>query len=295
MKSKTKIFLILFFISFFFVKNIPALTLDENIEEIFSNYARSIVLVGVSRGHDSEMGSGFVVDEDGLILTNFHLIHQASKIYVKLKSNKTYVAQVVEADPKNDIALLKIRHAGLRAVRLGNSRHVNVGQRVVTIGHPLGLENTVSDGLISAIRQLDNGITLFQISVPLSPGSSGGPLFDLHGKVVGMTTSSFDGGQNLNFAVPIDYAKSLLRQFEDKAIKRHFYKKKLTKDYIRDKSHRLAMKEGGKAVVYVIQPNDTLFSIARRFHTTVEALQNTNNLSDTRIYEGQVIQIPSSP
>jgi S1-C subfamily serine protease len=96
-------------------------------------------------------------------------------------------------------------------VRLGNSDPVQVGERVVAIGNPRGLEQTVTDGLISAIRDTGKGYKLFQMSVPISTGSSGGPLFNMAGEAIGITAAYLEGGQNLNFAIPINYGLALLQ------------------------------------------------------------------------------------
>ena len=185
---------------------------------LFSKNADAIVLIAASCGNnETKLGSGFIVTEDGLILTNYHIIENAEKIVVKLKNNRAYSnVQVAGQDPKRDIALLKIRAQDLKKVRLGDSDDVDIGQRVVSIGNPLGLESTISDGLISSKRKTDDGLRLLQISVPLSEGSSGGPLFNLKGKVIGITTASFLQGQNLNFALPINYAKSLIRKAKNR-------------------------------------------------------------------------------
>ena len=174
----------------------------------------------------------------------------------------------MKTDPSHDIALLKIDAHGLPFVKLGNSNRMEIGERVVAIGNPLGLQNTVSDGLVSAWREGD-GLKLMQVSVPLSNGSSGGPLFNLAGEVVGVTTASLAGGQNLNFAVPVNYVKSLLREAQDSPfIQSNLFSK------------------------YVIQPNDTLFRLAKKFRTTVGEIMALNDLSNTNIYTGQTIKIP---
>jgi hypothetical protein len=113
-------------------------------------------------------------------------------------------------DLDNDLAVLEVDGVDTRPVTLGDSDKVAAGQQVVVIGNPEGLEQTVSNGLVSAIREL-NGRRLFQISAPISSGSSGSPVFNDHGEVIGVVVSSIEAGQNLNFAVPINYAKTLLK------------------------------------------------------------------------------------
>ncbi len=177
-------------------------------EDIVNTYGKSIVLIQT----DNAMGSGFVVSLDGLILTNSHVISGSAAISIKfIADNRVYSnVKVIKDNTIRDLALLKINDAGnFVPVVLGDSNQVSVGQRVVAIGNPQGLENTVSDGLVSAIRDL-SGTKLLQISVPISVGSSGGPLFNMNGEVIGITSSSFDKGQNLNFAVAINHAKNEL-------------------------------------------------------------------------------------
>jgi len=180
----------------------------SSIEDIVNAYGKSIVLIKTDRG----MGSGFVVSSDGLILTNSHVISGSGTISIKfIADNRVYSnVKVIKDNTIRDLALLKINDAGsFIPVVLGDSAQVSVGQRVVAIGNPQGLENTVSDGLVSAIRDV-SGTSLLQISVPISAGSSGGALFNMNGEVIGVSSASYKEGQNLNFAVPIDYAKKEL-------------------------------------------------------------------------------------
>src|SRR3989338_2444061 len=194
---------------------------DTVITNIFKRQADSIVVVGVigKRKKGDRAGSGFFISEDGLILTNYHLIKKARRLFVKLRNDTVYTrVKVVNVDVPRDIAVLKIDDKGVgqgpaRPVKLGDSDKVAIGQRVVAIGNPLGLENTVSDGLISAIRPAEQGIKLLQVSVPLSNGSSGGPLFNLQGEVIGVVAASLQKGQSLNFAIPINSVKPRLQRF----------------------------------------------------------------------------------
>jgi hypothetical protein len=164
-------------------------------------------------GQLASIGSGFVVDPNGMIVTNYHVIDGAQALQVKMKDGEIYDrVDVVDFDTRRDLAVLKIRaFKSLPSVKLGDSGRLEVGEDVVAIGNPKGLEHTVSAGMISAFRQAE-GYRLLQISVPISPGSSGGPLFNMSGEVVGITSAGVvaEGAQNLNFAVPIDYVRPLL-------------------------------------------------------------------------------------
>ena len=246
---------------------------ESSAENIFNQYVDSIVVISALDKKESRMGSGFIIKEDGLIVTNAHLIAHTQKIMVKLRNKKIYQpADLVSSSPDKDIAVLKINARDLKPVKLGNSNKVQIGERVVTIGNPLGLESTISDGLISAWRTVKGGFKVLQISVPLSQGSSGGPLFNLKGEVIGVTTGSYLKGQNLNFAIPINDVKPLLAKS--------------------NLSRLRSVLSRGKTI-YTVQSNDTLIKIARRFHTTVLALMKLNHLSDPRLHRGQKIKIPA--
>ncbi len=166
-----------------------------------------------AKGQQEGLGSGFVVDASGVIVTNLHVIQGAKALSVKMADGEVYdKVDIVDYDARRDIAVLKVRPYGkLPTLTLGDSDRVEIGEEAVAVGNPKGMEHTVSSGLISAMRQ-DEGYKLIQISVPISPGSSGGPLFDRQGRVIGITTAQLrgEGVQNLNFAVPINYAKPLI-------------------------------------------------------------------------------------
>ncbi len=276
--------------------SLPVLSQAETpTANIFKQYADSIVLVGAmdKKGNDNKIGSGFIVSSDGFIVTNYHLVHNAKRVFVKLRNNKGYTrVRVVDVDALKDIALIRVDDRGLKPVKLGNSNRVEIGERVVTIGNPLGLENSVADGLISSVRNSEEGFSLLQISVPLSKGSSGGPLFNLQGEVIGITTASFLEGQNLNFAVPINYAKKFVtrphdvqivrRKSETDLIERSFVKKKIP----------LALTDHEHFQIYVIQPHETLYGLAKRFDTTVKKIMVLNEMTNSNIHTGQTIKIP---
>ena len=159
---------------------------------------------------DVGQGSGFIVAADGTILTNHHVVEDASSILVTLESGEVYRrAFVISADASRDIALLRIEGAELPYLALANSNDVRVGERVLLVGAPRGLDFTISDGLVSAVRVV-NGSRVIQTTAAASSGSSGGPLLNASGEVIGIMTFSRIDGQNLNFAIPINYAKGML-------------------------------------------------------------------------------------
>jgi S1-C subfamily serine protease len=157
------------------------------------------------------LGTGFVVRKDGWIATNLHVIAGARELVVATPDRHEYpVIDVLGVDPTHDLALLRIDAGDLRVLALGDSEAVRAGDAIVAIGHPLGLEDTVSNGLVSAIRVIDPARTVLQISAPIAPGSSGGPLFSDKGEVVGVATAYSTEGQNLNFGVPVRYLKAMM-------------------------------------------------------------------------------------
>ena len=164
------------------------------------------------------LGSGFIIDKAGHILTNNHVIEKAEEIKVKLSNQKEYDAEVIGTDPKTDLALIKIKAAGdLPVVHMGDSDTLEVGEWVVAIGNPFGLEQTVTTGIISAKgRVIGAGPydDFLQTDASINPGNSGGPLFNLKGEVVGINTAIVAGGQGIGFAIPVNIAKRLLPQLK---------------------------------------------------------------------------------
>ena len=176
-----------------------------------------------SQGQDEDTGSGIVIDGNGTILTNYHVIENAIKVTVSFEKGKTVEAQVVGKDPSNDLAVLHIPTDGLtlHPLTLGDSSTVQVGDPVYAIGNPFDLERTLTTGVISALqRQITapNGFTIdnvLQTDAPINPGNSGGPLLNAAGQVIGInsqieTGGSGDGSVGIGFAVPINTAKSEL-------------------------------------------------------------------------------------
>ena len=166
------------------------------------------------------LGSGFILDGEGYILTNNHVVEDADEIKVILKDHQELEAKVVGRDAKTDLALIKIKSwKGLHLIKLGNSDELRVGDWVVAIGNPFGLENTVTAGIVSAKGRVigagpyDNFI---QTDASINPGNSGGPLINLKGEVVGINTAIFAGGQGIGFAIPINTAKELISQLKEK-------------------------------------------------------------------------------
>jgi S1-C subfamily serine protease len=159
---------------------------------------------------DEALGSGFIIKSDGIIVTNNHVVANAKAMAVKFPSGEVYRnVYLLSSDPINDLAFLKIEAVDLPTIPLGNSNNVQLGDEVLLVGAPQGLEQTVSNGLISGIR-VDNGVRVLQTSAAASPGSSGGPLLNRSGEAVGVMRSKLVNGENLNFTIPINYVRGKL-------------------------------------------------------------------------------------
>lgn len=170
----------------------------------------ALVLVYDRGGSLRSQGSGFFVSDDGTFVTNYHVIERASRVHVKLENGAFYeAAGLLASDPGRDLAILKIRGRGFAAIPLA-TREPELGEEVVAVGSPFGLEATVSTGIVSAIRSDDAGEKYIQTTAPLSSGSSGGALLSLDQEVVGVTTLQVREGQNLNFAIPASDVRDLL-------------------------------------------------------------------------------------
>ena len=174
------------------------------------------------RPESRSLGSGFIISQDGYVLTNAHVVEGADEINVKLTDKREYKAKVIGADKRTDIALIKIDATGLPAVRFGDPTKLKVGEWVVAIGAPFGFENTVTAGIVSAKgRSLpqENFVPFIQTDVAINPGNSGGPLFNMRGEVVGINSQIYSrtgGFMGLSFAIPADVALDVQKQLKEK-------------------------------------------------------------------------------
>src|SRR3990172_4626909 len=163
-----------------------------------------------ANGQSISLGSGFFV-RDGEIASNLHVVEGAARGYAKLVGQKAKydLEGITAVDPERDLVVLKISSAGSPVLPLGSSDAVQVGDPAYAVGNPRGLEGTFSQGIVSSIREVGTD-KLLQITAPISPGSSGGPVMNEKGEVIGVSVATFTGGQNLNFAIPSAYLKALL-------------------------------------------------------------------------------------
>jgi serine protease Do len=166
------------------------------------------------------LGSGFIISQDGYVITNHHVVKDADEIVVRLQDRREIVAKVVGSDKRSDIALLKIEAADLPVVKLGSSEPLKVGEWVLAIGSPFGFEHSVTAGIVSAKgRSLpsDNYVPFIQTDVAINPGNSGGPLFNMDGEVIGVNSQIYSrtgGFMGLSFAIPVEVAMKVVEQLK---------------------------------------------------------------------------------
>jgi hypothetical protein len=179
--------------------------------QIVKKYSPSVVTIVALDQNDQplSLGSGFFINTEGDIASNHHLLEGSAKAIIKtMDGRRGEVLEIINDDPQLDLLIAKTSLKNTNPLPLGDSDTVIVGEEIIAIGNPAGLEGTVSNGIVSGVRKAE-GFKSIQITAPISPGSSGGPVFNSTGKVIGITTAYLYIGQNLNFAMPINYLKSL--------------------------------------------------------------------------------------
>jgi hypothetical protein len=195
-----------------FALSIGAVAQTKSPKDIARDISKAVVIVESldERGTVTGQGSGFLVTANGAVVTNLHVLQGAAMARVKLPNGDAYkTADLVEVDDARDIAILKIKGFKLPTVPLGDSDKTEVGENIVVISSPEGLVNSLSTGVISGVRRFDTH-RVFQITSPISQGSSGGALINSNGEVIGIVTYFLRNGQNINFAVPINYARGMI-------------------------------------------------------------------------------------
>jgi len=203
--------------------SMPELSEDDPFYEFFRRFGPIPPRRGAPRDQEAQAtGSGFILAADGYVVTNAHVVDGADEVKVRLSDRREYIAKVIGADKRTDVALLKIDAKDLPRVSIGDPDKLKVGEWVVAIGKPFGLENTMTAGIVSAKgRDLpqENLVPFIQTDVAINPGNSGGPLFNLRGEVVGINSMIYSrtgGYMGLAFAIPIDVAMNTVTQLKDK-------------------------------------------------------------------------------
>lgn len=249
--------------------NIPDLPEDSPLREFFDRFLGK-------EGEEMEefdaqsLGSGFIISEDGYVITNNHVVKDADEIIVRLSSRREYKAEVIGADKLSDIALLKIKAKNLPVVKLGKSEDMQVGEWVLAIGSPFGFDHSVTAGIVSAKgRSLpsDNYVPFIQTDVAINPGNSGGPLFNLDGEVVGVNSQIFSrtgGFMGLSFAIPIEVAMDVADQIKTKGKVVRGWLGVLIQDITQDLAESFGMKRPEGALISKVLPDSPASSAGFR-------------------------------
>ena len=194
--------------------------INENLPSLIKRIKPSTVIIFAydDKGEFLKLGSGFFISQNGDVITNYHVIQGASSAEIKTSDEKTYpITYIVAGDEQNDIIRLSVNIPSQYVYPLSLSKTIpEVGERIIVYGSPLGLENTVSDGIVSAIRDIPDYGRIIQITAPISPGSSGSPVLNMQGEVIGVASFQIVEGQNLNFAIPSEKISSLILTEENK-------------------------------------------------------------------------------
>ena len=202
---------------------------------------------------DTSLGSGFIINPNGLILTNQHVVEKAEKILVTLSDKRQFEAKLIGVDSKTDIALIQIKNQEpLPFVKLGDSDRAEVGEWVLAIGNPFGLEQTVTVGIVSAKgRAIGSGPydDYIQTDASINPGNSGGPLFDIRGEVIGINTAINPSGQGIGFAIPINQVKTVIGQLEKQGKVTRGWLGVMIQEFTKDLAKSFGLKKGEGALV----------------------------------------------
>lgn len=204
------------------IAGIPGLDLDSLPPQLIPYLEQLPSFPNQPKRKGGGFGSGFIISEDGYVITNAHVVDNATEITVGLQNQHEYDAVLVGSDATTDIAVLKLDAIGLPTVRLGDSDDLKTGQWVLAIGSPFGFEHTATQGIVSALARslpADTYVSFIQTDVAVNPGNSGGPLFNTDGEVVGVNSQIFSrsgGYQGLSFSIPINIAVSIANQIKDK-------------------------------------------------------------------------------
>jgi len=206
--------------------NTPVMFSDPFFRQFFGSQIPNIPNQQIKRG----LGSGFVVSSDGLILTNAHVVEGSDQVKVTLKDGRTYPGTVMGTDSLTDVAVIKIDAEELPAVAFADSDQLQPGEWAIAIGNPLGLDNTVTTGIVSATGRTsaqvgiaDKRVSFIQTDAAINPGNSGGPLLNANGEVIGINTAIIQNAQGLGFAIPVNAARDIAEELIAKGKVDHQY------------------------------------------------------------------------
>ncbi|SJM90571.1 DegQ family serine endoprotease [Crenothrix polyspora] len=207
------------------------------------------------------LGSGFIISQDGFVLTNHHVVKDAAEIVVKLTDRRELVAKLIGSDARTDIALLKVNATGLPVVNIGSAAQLQVGEWVLAIGSPFGFEQSATAGIVSAKgRSLPGGnyVPFIQTDVAINPGNSGGPLFNMKGEVVGINSQIYSrtgGFMGLSFSIPMDIAMNVVNQIKSNGKASHGWLGVQIQDVTRQLAESFGMKKPQGALISKVLPN----------------------------------------
>ncbi|MGY8815190.1 MAG: DegQ family serine endoprotease [Gammaproteobacteria bacterium] len=229
--------------------------------EFFEKYFNQNPQQRPPSAEQSSLGSGFIITEDGYIITNNHVVSDADEIIVKLNDRREFVAEVIGTDPRSDIAVIKIDSENLPVLKLGDSSDLKVGEWVLAIGSPFGFDKSVTQGIVSAMgRSLPNDsyVPFIQTDVAINPGNSGGPLFNLNGEVIGVNSQIYSrngGYMGLSFAVPINVVTDVYEQIINKGSVSRGWLGVIIQDVTRELAESFGMDIPGGALVARVLPD----------------------------------------
>lgn len=242
--------------------------LPPEMEELFKHFLENPNAQGgpgAPGGSEPEeaqsLGSGFIISQDGFILTNQHVVKDAAEIIVKLTDRRELVAKLIGSDARTDIALLKVNATGLPVVKIGSPAQLQVGEWVLAIGSPFGFEQSATAGIVSAKgRSLPGGnyVPFIQTDVAINPGNSGGPLFNMKGEVVGINSQIYSrtgGFMGLSFSIPMDIAMNVVNQIKSSGKVSHGWLGVQIQDVTRQLAESFGMKKPQGALVAKVLPN----------------------------------------
>lgn len=233
----------------------PEGSMPPELEELFRRFNEQQGGGGYVPHEARSLGSGFIISTDGYILTNHHVVKDASEIIVKLNDRRELVAKLIGSDARTDVAVLKIEARDLPVVTIGSPEKLQVGEWVLAIGSPFGFEQSVTAGIVSAKgRSLPGGnyVPFIQTDVAINPGNSGGPLFSMDGKVVGINSQIYSrtgGFMGLSFAIPMDVVMNIVEQIKLKGKASHGWLGVQIQDVTRELAESFGMKKPQGALV----------------------------------------------
>ncbi len=235
--------------------NMPDIPEDSPFYDFFNKFFGEIPEGVDPHQQRTSLGSGFIMSDDGYIITNNHVVKDADEIIVRLNDRREFVAELIGADERSDLAVLKIEGKRLPTLKLGDSSLLKVGEWVLAIGSPFGFDHSVTQGIISAMgRSLpnENYVPFIQTDVSINPGNSGGPLFNLQGEVIGVNSQIYSrtgGYMGMSFAIPVNVVKDVYQQLKEEGHVSRGWLGVLIQDVTRELAESFGMKKPHGALV----------------------------------------------